>query len=176
MPKSKQPRKKKAAPEPVDVAKDLAEALAEKPQAKPSRHAEAPDAQVGDRVTINDSKVGSVYMVTGVSGDTVNLNIPGTNLERFRVPISNLTFVDKAPRPAAKPAKPAFYAEEIRERLDAVQHSNIDHLSGEIAILKKYLMSKRAPSDAIEDLEAFRKQQEEAWNAIVAKISELLEE
>lgn len=91
------------------------------------------------------------------------------------MPVSDLSLVEKVPCAAAKPAKPAFDAEEIREHIAIVQHKAIDELSGEIAILKKYLKSKRAPPEATDNL-AFCKQQEEAWEAIVAKISELLED
>lgn len=52
----------------------------------------------------------------------------------------------------------------------------IDELSGEIVILKKYLESKRTHPEASDDLNSFYKQQEEAWEAIVAKIPELLED
>jgi hypothetical protein len=52
----------------------------------------------------------------------------------------------------------------------------MDHLSGEIGILKKYLKSKKAPPEVSNDLDAFFKQQREAWESIVAKISDLLEE
>ena len=68
-----------------------------------------------------------------------------------------------------------YNVEEIREHIATVQHKAMDELSDELAILKKYLKSKRVPPDAAEDLDAFRKQQEEAWEASVAKIATRLE-
>ena len=95
-------------------------------------------------------------------------------MERFRVNTDDLTFIERR-EPAKVPTKPTFNAEEVREHVATVQHKAIDELNSEIAILKKYLKSKKAPPEASDDLDSFYKQQEQAWEAIVAKISELLE-
>jgi hypothetical protein len=57
-----------------------------------------PMPQIGDKVLPGRSEM--VYEISHVSkdGDEVNLHVPGTTLERFRVPVSDLTFVErKAP-------------------------------------------------------------------------------
>jgi hypothetical protein len=159
-----------------DIAKELAEALSEKPS-KPARPADTPTPQVGDKVVLTDSKVGMVYEVSYVSSDgrEVNLHLPGTNLERFRINPDDLTFVERQ-APAKVPAKPAFDAEEIRERIASVQQICMDHLIGEIAILKKYLKSKRVPPAATEELDALCKSTEGCWETTVDRLARLLEE
>lgn len=52
----------------------------------------------------------------------------------------------------------------------------MDQLSGDIAILKKYLKSKNLPAEAADELDRLCKDTEENWRAVVAKIAELLEE
>jgi hypothetical protein len=132
-----------------------------------------PTPQVGDRVTLGISD--TIYIVTRASSDgkDVDLNLPGTNIERFRVPTLDLKFVDLAPRTPSKPAKPFINVEEVRERLATLQHASMDQLSGDIAILKKYLKSKGI--DAADELDRLCKDSEESWRATVAKIEELLE-
>jgi hypothetical protein len=53
--------------------------------------------QVGDKVTI--PRASSVLEITHVhhGGDEVNLHLPGTNLEWFRVKTDTLTFVERKP-------------------------------------------------------------------------------
>ena len=175
----KQPDKKKAAPEPVDVAKELAEALAEKKPPASSRYQTEPQRipQTGERVLRpgSDTEYEITYVAPGNS--YVNIGVPRTNFEWRNIDPATLTYLD-APRDSkpAKPPKQVFDVEEIREHVATVQHKTMDELSDELAILKKYLKSKRAPPEAAEDLDAFYKEQEEAWKAIVAKIAELLEE
>ena len=57
-----------------------------------------------------------------------------------------------------------------------MQHQSVQHLSGEVAVLKKYLKSKRVPEEALGELDLFCKDTEERWQVAVAKISKLLEE
>lgn len=173
---ARKPRKKAAPKEPPDVAGELAAALAEKSQTRPTRHDEAPAPEVGDRVTINGSKIGTEFLVTQVGDGTATLNIPGTNFTRYNVPFSELSFVEKVPRSTHKPAEPAYNAEEIRERIDNVHHKSMDELSSELAILKKYLQSKNVPAEASEHIDAFSDRQERAWESLADKISKLLEE
>ena len=146
--------------------------------AKSRKEAAAPNAplepRIGDRVSI--SSFDTVYIITRASIDNVDLNLPGANIERFRVPTQDLRFVDLAPRPPAKPAKPTINLEEVRERLATAQHASMDQLSGDIAILKKYLKSKGIDSGVLEDLDRLCKDTEESWRTAVAKITEMLEE
>lgn len=79
----KRPSKKKAAPEPVDVAKEFAEALAEKmPPAQSSRKAEAQRIpQTGERLLRPGSD--TEYEITFVApgNSHVNIGVPRTNFE-----------------------------------------------------------------------------------------------
>ena len=131
-----------------------------------------PAPQVGDRVTLGTSD--TVYIVTRASsnGKDVDLNLTGTNIERFRVPVDDLKFVDLAPRPPAKPAKPTINVEEVRERLATAQHASMDQLGGDIAILKKYLKSKGI--DAAEELDRLCRQTESRWADAIEAISKPL--
>jgi hypothetical protein len=64
----------------------------------------SPVPQVGDKVRPGRSEM--VYEISHVSkeGNEVNLHVPGTNLERFRVQVSDLTFVErKAPVRTSNP-------------------------------------------------------------------------
>jgi pimeloyl-ACP methyl ester carboxylesterase len=69
--------------------------------------------QIGDKVKHARSEM--VYEISSVSpeGDEVNLHVPGTNLERFRVRTESLTFVERKPR--AKTSNP-FTSPEARGR------------------------------------------------------------
>jgi hypothetical protein len=61
-----------------------------------------------------------------VSENNVDLQLPGTNIERFRVPVDDLRYVD-APREASRlstPAKPAINLEEVRERITSAQQNS----------------------------------------------------
>jgi hypothetical protein len=148
--------------------------------AKSRKEAAAPDAtlepRIGDRVSIGSSD--TIYIITRASADgkDVDVNLPGTSLERFRVPVEDLKFIDLAPRTPSKPAKPSINIEEVRERLATAQHTSMDQLSGDVAVLKKYLKSKRVPAEAAEELDRLCKDAVETWRTAVAKIAELLEE
>lgn len=168
--------KKNAPKEPPDIAGELFAALAEQSQSIPASQTETPLPEVGDRVAITTSKIGTVFLVTQIGNGTATLNIPGTNFNRYNVPFSDLSFVEKVPRSAPKPAMPAFNANDIRERVDNLRHKAMDELSGELAILKKYLQSKQVPAKASEHIDAFCDQQERAWEALSDKISKLLDE
>jgi hypothetical protein len=69
--------------------------------AKPRKKADAPEApimpRVGDKVTTPRSS--SVLEISHVhyGGDEVNLQLPGTNLEWFRVKANTLTYVERKP-------------------------------------------------------------------------------
>ncbi len=77
--------------------------------------------RVGDKVTIPraDSPLEITHVYYG--GDEVNLQLPGTNLEWFRVKTSTLTFVERKPpartsNPFTSP-EPTFDAREVLERI-----------------------------------------------------------
>ena len=133
--------------------------------------------QVGDRVTLGTE---IIYTVTRASqnGSDVDLQTPGTNLYRYRVPIGDLKPVDpvrQASPALSKQTKPSINIEEIRERIATAQQSSVDQFSGDIAILKKYLKSKGIDQDAVDELDSLCEDMEKRWNAAVETISDLLE-
>jgi hypothetical protein len=162
----------KKAAEPIDISAKLAESLSEK--SKPERHASHDAPQTGDRVTVGDRE--TVWTVSSVSYNEreVNLSIPGTNLERFRVPVDDLNFVDRAPRKPKDPPKPKMDVEAIRERLEEAEHSLMEHFQGEIAALKKFLRSKNFPDTEV--LDEFTKSTEMNWKEAVESIEERFED
>jgi hypothetical protein len=134
--------------------------------------------QVGDKVIPERSE--STWVITHVSpsGEEVNLNLEGTNLERFRVSSDTLKFVDRAPRsskPAAEP-QPKLNAVEVLERIGTVQRENLQRLEDDVAILTKYLKTEGAPKAAIDLLNALGKQQRNNWQTAVGRIQEFLSE
>jgi uncharacterized small protein (DUF1192 family) len=151
---------------------------------KTRKRAEAPEApispQVGDKVTKPRSE--SVLEITHVSkdGEEVNLNLPGTNLERFRVRTDTLTFVER--KPPARTSNPFTHAEpvldvgEVMKRIAVVQEENLKRLDDDIDILKTYLKTQRAPKAAIEALEGLIVQQHVSWKKTIERIEKLLEE
>jgi hypothetical protein len=94
---------------------------------------------------------------------------------RFRVPVTDLNFVEKEqPREASKPTKPVINIEEIRERITTAQHSSVDQFSGDIAVLKKYLRSKGIEAAIIQELDGLCEDMEERWKTAIKTISKLL--
>jgi hypothetical protein len=152
--------------------------------AKPRKKAAAPELPppmplMGDKVTMPRSK--SVLVVNHVSrdGDEVDLLLPGTNLQWFRVRTDTLTFVDRKP-PARTPhlfatPEPVFDADEILERIATVQDENLKRLDDDIDILKSYLKTQHAPKAAIEALEGLTVEQHVSWKKVVERIKKLLE-
>ena len=133
--------------------------------------------QVGDRVTLGTE---TIYTVTRASqdGSDVDLQTPGANLFRYRVPIGDLKPVDPVRQTSSAPskrAKPSINMEEVRERIATAQQSCVDQFTGDIAILKKYLKSKDIEAAALEELDSLCEDMEKRWNAAVETISDLLE-
>jgi hypothetical protein len=174
--KTKQPRKKAPAQSTASVEEQLAEALTEKPNKTTAEHANARLPILGERVSIGSS--GTVFSITRVSEKDVDLQLPGTNIERFRVPVDDLRYLDapKEPSRSRKPAKPAINLQEIRERIATAQQSSIDQFRGDIAILKKYLKSKSIDQDALDELDDLCNATEKRWRAAVETIEGQLED
>jgi len=98
---------------------------------------------VGDRVMVGTSDTVWTVLSISHSGKEVNLHIPNTTLQRFRVMISDLRFLDSPSAPKPKePPKPEIDKEDVREHLVSTQHSSMHNFEGDIALLKKYLKSK----------------------------------
>lgn len=155
-----------------DVEQRLAKALSKKSADETGNlFDQPPQASVGDRVTIGKSD--TVYTISRVShsGTQVDVHLAGTNIERFRVPVSDLNFVERpTPRQPPKPAKPAIDVDEVHERLVSAQHSSMDQLSGDIAILKKYLRSKGIRSSLIDELDDLCEATEKRWANLIEEI------
>lgn len=139
-----------------------------------------PIPKIGDKVTMPRSE--SVLEVTSVSrdGDEVNLQLPGTNLQWFRVRSDTLTFVErKAPARTSNPfttAEPVFNAGEVMERIRNVERENLQRLGEDIAMLTKYLKTQNVPRAAVDALEGLSRKQQESWETALERIEELLEE
>lgn len=155
--------------EPIDVSARLAESLRAKPGAESHAHQDAP--VIGDIVTVGTGK--SELRITRVyeGGHAVDLEFPGTNLERFRIRVDDLHFVERQPR---EPPKPKIDADDVREDIAAFDHSVVDHLKAEIAVLKKRLQRKKVPT-AAEALDDFAEAIESAWKEAVKEIDASLE-
>ena len=135
--------------------------------------------QIGDKVTTPLTK--SVLEVNYVSrdGSEVTLQLPGTNLQWFRVRTDTLTFVDRKPpartsNPFTTP-EPVLDVGEILDRIAAVKEENLKRLDDDIDILKAYLKTQRAPKAAIEALEGLTVEQHVSWKKSVDRIKKLLE-
>jgi hypothetical protein len=151
--------------------------------AKPRKKASAPEPPivplVGDKVTI--PRIPSVLEVDYVTpdGSEVTLRRPGTNLQWFRIKADTLTYVDrKLPARTSNPfttPEAVFDAEEILERITAVQEENLKRLEDDIDILKSYLKTQHAPKAAIEALEDLTVEQHVSCKKAVERIKKLLE-
>jgi hypothetical protein len=133
--------------------------------------------QIGDKVTTPLTK--SVLEVNYVSrdGSEVTLQLPGTNLQWFRVRTDTLTFVDRKPpartsNPFTTP-EPVLDVGEILDRIAAVKEENLKRLDDDIDILKAYLKTQRAPKAAIEALEGLTVEQHVSWKKAVEQIKKL---
>src|SRR4030088_1756245 len=105
--------------------------------AKPRKKTAAPEPPplptVGDKVKISTAQ--SILEITKVhhGGDEVDLQRPGSNLQWFRVPIDQLTYVKRKPpartsNPFTTP-EPTFDASEVLERIRSVQKENLQRLN-----------------------------------------------
>src|SRR5438270_11295229 len=144
-------------------------------KAKPRKNPAAPEPplipRVGDKVTIPRSE--SVLEVTSVSrdGDEVNLQLPGTNLQWFRVRSDTLTFVERKARartsnPFTSPES-VFDTGEVMERIHNVERENLQRLEDDVSILTKYLKAQNVPKTATDALDGLRRKQKESWKAAV---------
>ena len=129
---------------------------------KPTADPEPP--RVGDKVKPGKSEM--VYTISHVSqdGKEVNLYVPDTTLERFRVQSDSLTFVERKPpaktsNPFTNP-EPVLDASEVLEKIDSVSVENLQRSDDDIDILKSYLKAQHAPKAAIETLEGLTVEQQ----------------
>jgi hypothetical protein len=132
--------------------------------------------RVGDKVTIPRAK--STLEITNVhyGGKEVDLQLPGTNLQWFRVQTDTLTFVErtKTSNPFTEPES-VFDAGEVLERLRTVQEENLRRLDDDLDILKAYLKTQHAPKASIEALEGLTVEQHVSWKKAVERVKKLLD-
>jgi hypothetical protein len=112
-------------------------------------------------------------------GTEVNLYVPDTTLERYRVRTGTLTYVERKPpakisNPFTQP-EPTFDAYEVLERIAIVQRENLQRLDNDIDTLKAYLKAQGVPKAVISVLEGLTVEQHVAWQKAIEKIEELLE-
>ena len=106
--------------------------------------------QVGDKVYPPRSEL--VHEISNVylGGNEVDLHVPGTNLERFRIRTDALTYVErKQSAKTSNPftnAEPVFDGGELLEKIETVQRESLKRSGDDIDILKAHLKTQRAPS------------------------------
>lgn len=128
-------------------------------------------------MTVGDSP--TVWTISSISHDRteVTLHIPRTNLERFRVPVGDLTPVELTPRakPAPAPKKPTVDPEEINELLIVAQHESVQQISATILELKQQLAAAGAPPKASAILDKLCLTVDGAWDAALGSITKQVE-
>lgn len=135
--------------------------------------------RVGDKVTMKGSasvrQISRVY----IGDDEVDVEVPGTNLQWFRVRTDTLTFVERMPpaktsNPFTTP-EPAFDAAEVLQRIRTVQKENLQGLGDDLDILKAYLKTQHTPEAVIEALESLTVEQNVSWKKAMDKVRKVLE-
>jgi hypothetical protein len=96
--------------------------------------------QVGDKVKPGRSVLTYEILRVHHGGNEVDLHVPGTNLQRFRERVDNLTFVERKPsaktsNPFTSP-EPTFDAGDILERISTVTEENLKRLDDDVDVLK----------------------------------------
>src|ERR1700727_3332587 len=134
--------------------------------------------QVGDKVYPPNSQMLYEISHVHVGGDEVDLHVPGTNLQRFRVRTDRLTIAEHKPpartsNPFTSP-EPVFDGGELLERIETVQGESLKKSDEDIAVLKAYLKTQRAPKEVIESLEGLTIDQHKAWKIALGKIKKVL--
>jgi hypothetical protein len=117
-----------------------------KPRKQAAPGAPAPP-QVGDKVYPPRSELVYEISQVHVGGNEVDLHVPGTNLERFRVRTDALRYVQRnAPVKTSNPftnAEPVFDGGELLEKIETAQRDNLKQSDDDIDILKAYLKTQR---------------------------------
>jgi hypothetical protein len=79
-------------------------------------------------------------------GKEVDLHVPGTNPERFRVWADDPTFVERKPLPKTSnpftTPEPEIDTAEVMERVATIQKENLKRLDDDIDIMKAYLKTQ----------------------------------
>jgi hypothetical protein len=82
---------------------------------------------LGEQVRVGASETIWTILSVSYSGKEVNLHIPNTSLQRFRVMVADLVHIENPLPPKPKESeKPEIDVEEVREHIAAVHHSTIE--------------------------------------------------
>jgi hypothetical protein len=157
----------------LDFSKKLADALDQETEPEPSEEIRRPIN--GEQVRVGTSETVWTILSISHSGKEVNLHIPGTALQRFRVMVTDLVYIENPLPPKPKEQEnPSIDVNAIRDGIEEFQHSILDYLQAEAAALNKFVRSKGI---SIEDeLGRFNEATLAAWREVVERIEEKLEE
>lgn len=128
--------------------------------------------QVGDRVRIPRSEF--EWKIMSIRSEkSVDLELPGTYLTRFRVDVDTLEWVQRV-----APKTPQFtHSGSTRsERIESIQSESLQRLDDDIAVLTKYLKTEGASKDVMKILETLSHEQHASWQSAVEQIEELMGE
>jgi hypothetical protein len=136
--------------------------------------------QVGDKVLPPRSEMVYEIMRVHFGRDEVDLHVPGTNLERYRVRTDALRYVERMPpvqtsNPFTK-AEPVFDTGDVLDRIAIVQQESLKQFDGDMDLLKAYLKTQKVPKAAITVLESLTVEHHVGWKKAMEKIEKLLSE
>jgi hypothetical protein len=157
----------------LDFSRKLADALGQETELEPSEEVRRPIN--GEQVRVGTSETAWTILSISYSGKEVNLHIPGTALQRFRVMVTDLVYIENPLPPKPKEQeKTTIDVNSIREGIEEFQHSILDYLQVEVAALNKFVRSKGI---SIEDeLDRFNEATVAAWRKAVERIEEKLQD
>jgi hypothetical protein len=158
----------------LDFSKKLADVLGQKKEPETTGEVRRPIN--GEQVRVGTSETVWTILSISYSGNEVNLHIPNTSLQRFRVMVADLVYIENPlpPRPK-EPEKPQIDKEDVHERLVSAQHSTMHHFEGDIATLKRHFKSKGLPSYTADELDELRMDIEDRWGGAIESIMDKLE-
>jgi hypothetical protein len=132
---------------------------------------------LGEQVRVGSSDTIWTILSVSYSGKEVNLHIPNTSLQRFRVMVADLVYIENPlPTKPKEPEKPEIDKEDVHEHLVSAQHSTMHHFEGDIATLKRYFKSKGLPSSTADELDELRMDIEDRWSGSIESIMDKLGE
>jgi hypothetical protein len=173
MPRIKQ--RKKPVEAAASVEERLAAALSQNRASESDENLNPGLPNVGDQVILRSS--GTTYLVTAASpsGREVNLSLPGTNLERYRVSVDDLEFLGRHPAPS-KPANPEWEPEEVVARFEKAKSSSQEQLNAELSELTSYLKTKGVPDLVSNEVNKLGDEIRAQWQEFLDRLPDLLKE
>ncbi|MEG9435685.1 hypothetical protein JAO29_05855 [Edaphobacter sp. HDX4] len=173
MPRIKQP--KKPVEPAASVEERLAAALSAKSDGGSDEQTNPALPNVGDQVILRSS--GTTYLVTAASsnGREVNLSLPGTNLERYRVSVDDLEFLGQQPAPS-KPAEPEWDPEEGEAHVEKARRSSLEQMDAELSELTRYLKTEGTPHSVSNKVNKLGDEIRAQWQEFLDRLPDLLKE